>query len=224
MTHFTPGIVTAPPIVPINLTHEAVPDETAGSPYQFTSVGYGTPKANRATVIVVSYETAGAGDTCSVDVDSVAATEIVNNNTLAENVSIFVIANPTGTSGTIDITVTGTPLGCTIHVFSMYGANLTAHHTATDSTGNPISMALNIPEGGAAIAAIHHRSNTDPTTYAWTGLTERYEIRAAAVSPHFASGAADGEMSIETGRVIESTASNAGVRNQFAVAASFAPA
>jgi hypothetical protein len=108
----------------------------------------------------------------------VTATLVVQNgNGGTEQVSLW-IAQPTGTSGTVTLTMATAPLAAGVMVYRMTNpSSATAYHTATGTgVSGVISMNLNIPSGGAGIAAAgEHTTSPVPGTKAWSGLTKDFE-------------------------------------------------
>jgi len=199
-------------------------DASNASTYTFASVQYGTAKNNRHLVIVVQISSDGSGTISDLTVDTVSATQLLSVVATSEHMAIYIITRDTGTSGTIVATISGSPQGCAIEVYPIYDASATAYDTASDITGNPVSATINVAAGGAVIGGIIHRSDTIPTTYTWSGLTENWDGTIdGGTFPTYGSSASDIFTAVETGRTISSTASAAGVRDQTLAVVSFEP-
>ncbi len=127
---------------------------------------------------------------------------------------------PTGTTGDVVVTTAANSGATGIDVWAIYNAQGTATDSGTDSDSDPATFALDIAAGGVALGFVAHRSNTDPTTFTWTNLTEASD-RAAVAANLYVTGAQAAFASTQTNLSIECDSSDAGVRSPLLVTASF---
>jgi hypothetical protein len=103
---------------------------------------------------------------------------------------------PTGTAGDVVVNTTGFNFNCSVAVYAVKGAaNVTPTDVQNDET-SPLSLTLNVPANGVAIAVARGASTPGDTT--WTGLTEDTDqlldvgiVRGTSASNEF-SGAQTG--------------------------------
>lgn len=162
----------------VTLTPTAIASDTANSTtYTFTSQNFGTAAADRYIIVVFG---SGRGSTgiavSSATIGGVAASLDVQ---LSANVSgssavsaIMSAPVPTGTSGTVAVTLSGAAgQNAAISVYSLTGSLTgTPSFTNSNGTGADPSTTLNCPAGGAGVGGSTYRNSGGTTT--WSGLTE----------------------------------------------------
>ncbi len=132
--------------------------------------------------------------TIAVNVNGIAATQVITVGSAARRASLFQITGQSGT-GTVEIT---TSAAATQFFLGLWKLSRLVSQTASYSnsgTGgggaNPVSTTLNVPARGAGIAFMIGDVVTSGTT--WTGLTEDFEAtdaingRATGASAKFAT-------------------------------------
>jgi len=143
--------------------------------YNFTSSDFGTAFAGRRILVAV----AGAFSSrniSSVTIGGVSATILVQRQSNAGSSELttgFVIAEvPTGTSGTISVTWSGSQNGCAIAIWSLAGL---AADAALDTDSDPANAALSLTtKPGSFIAAV--LTNENSRTVTWGGsFTEHFD-------------------------------------------------
>lgn len=142
-------------------------DTGSGTSFTFSGKDIGTAASNRKVVVAVAYNSAPA--ISSMTIGGVSAT-VVGTSTKCE---IWQANVPTGTTGDVVITFSGTNQRVGIGVWAVYAAASAASQVST-STANPPSVTSHvIPTNGCciAVAAIQDDSNT----YTWSNLTEDYD-------------------------------------------------
>lgn len=147
-------------------------DETNDTTYTFSSHNFGAEDSARRIVIVVQLRPNST--TCSVTsatIGGVSASLLVEAQNGFGTTSIWQAAVPTGTSGTVVVNIDNLALAMSIGTYRLVNAAATAHATATDATGDPTSISINCPAGGAIIGGDCTISAT--SGYTWTGITER---------------------------------------------------
>jgi hypothetical protein len=166
--------------------------------YTFTDAAIGVAAADRLVVVVAASTIDDEADrsitTCTIGGNP--ATSIANAHTAAvfsNNLAVFALPVPAGTTATIVVNHDGTAARCTIDVYAIYGLNsFTAFSSAQNSgttSANTIATSIDIPHNGVVVAGA---SMFLPFTTSWS---------AAVVE--------DADATIETSAVI-STASAAG--------------
>lgn len=134
------------------------------------TVGLGTPDPKRRMVIFVS--NAGTGLVVGVTLDGAAMTKITGVGTSGGTAqhSAWTIAKPTGTTGTVVITLPTSTNLYGIDVFALQNVNdASPTNTYIPSAANP-SATVSCPVGGVILACSMFL-NTAAITTAWSGLT-----------------------------------------------------
>jgi hypothetical protein len=143
--------------VPFSLTdvHEAV-DTTTQTTYTFNSVNFGTADSSRVLALcIMTRNSAGTQAVSSVGfpgaIPGIVGPNIHNVN--ATRSEIWYANVPTGTSGTVTVTMAGANQRCAIQLYSILSPSSVAPTTtATNTTnGTVTSGSLSIPAGGASI-------------------------------------------------------------------------
>lgn len=152
--------------------------------YTFASSDVGIEAANRHTIVgVLAIDDATGFSTNSVTVGGVSATEIVDQGgTVTDNASIHILANPSGTSEDIVVTMSEAMLNAAICVWAAYGlSSATAHASIADpDTNSSLALSLNTPANGIAVGVAINDANP-PNVAAWTGLIEQYDNNSSGM-------------------------------------------
>lgn len=188
--------------------------------YTFSSQAIGTAEADRKVVVGVSGHgsTASARSISSMTIGGVSATLLVASVNSAESqyiTELWQAPVPTGSTGDVVITFNATMGYVGIGSYAVTGATLSAHATALDTVGDPLSTTIDVPAGGVLIGAC----GDNAAGFIWTGITEKYDEILGAGEAH--SGASDAFATIQTGLAV--TCLGSGARERFALA-SFGPA
>lgn len=211
---------------PVDISHTA--NATSASDlttYTFASQSFGVAVAGRRIVVAATGRGGGSFTLNSVTIGGVSATKVVGLAVSTTNIVDLWIADvPTGATGSVVLTFSGTMARAAISVFRMVDAgSATAHATATDSTasGNDMSVSLNVPAKGGAIAVV--ASNTASSiTYTWSGLTE--DADSGDIEGGWGMSAAhDNFVTLQSGLTITAT-QNTTPSSPAMVAASWGPA
>lgn len=159
--------------------------------YSFGGQATGTASADRYTIIgVVGEDAASNFAVSSVTVGGASATEIADEDgTGLVNSAIYIVANPDGTSETVEVgwsePVTGTAI-CLWQANNL--ADATAFSTAVDDDTASGNLALSINTVALKISVGVCGVEASGNTTTWTGLTERDDNDAGA---EFGYSAAD---------------------------------
>lgn len=154
----------------------------AASPLTYTNHATGTA-GNRWTIVGVVVEDGATAFTIdSMTVGGSAATEITDNSAETGSLmqsALYIISNPSGTTATIDVTVSEAVTVSAVCVWAAYDlVSAAAHDTAASfhtSSGN-LALSLDVPVDGIAAGICGSEQNAaDATT--WTGMTEQSEAR-----------------------------------------------
>lgn len=146
------------------------------STYTFSSQNLGTASADRYIIASVTGRAVGTPTLSGVTIGGVTATSVVNQvNTAGGNTSLaalFIAAVPTGTTGDVVASMSGSFLRCGI---GLWAATNLDSATATDSSGstaNDPTYAIDVSADGFAIGCAY---NADTATASWTNLTEDFD-------------------------------------------------
>lgn len=181
------------------------------SSYTFTSQNLGAAEATRCIIVTVTSRRTGAPVLNSVTVAGQTATilrqtatALVNNNIAA----IALVSLPSGTSGNVVVTFSGTMLRCQISMYRATGINATPIDVDSDNVNGDPTVNLDIPANGYALGV----AATDAsTTCAWTNLTEDFDTvlegLLTSTSAHAAFATAQTGLSILANFVAPGTAS-----------------
>jgi hypothetical protein len=168
-------------VVAFEATTESLAD---GTSFTFTAHDIGPEAADRLVVVVAGSEDATTAHApTGVTIGGNAATQVVvNDGTNRESVGIFSLVVASGTTADIVVSYGITTDRCRIAVYTITGySSSTAHDTdraAGTSTG--ISLTLDVPANGAAIAAV--QLATGNNAVAWTNATEDFENNTEGTS------------------------------------------
>lgn len=197
-------------------------DTANASTYTFAGQNLGTADAGRYIVCAL-HARGNVGDITitSITIAGVTATNAVTqaNNTAGNSiVALFIAAVPTGTSGSVVVTLGTACLRASIQLYRVLGIDGVTPFDSGGSTANDPTFNLDIPASGLAIGAGNDASG-GAGTCTWTGLTEDYD--AIAEAQLINSSASDEFASTQTNLAI--TANFTATNNPCGVFASWSP-
>lgn len=190
-------------VAPARRTYVSTAVSTAdASTYTFTSQNIGGP----GLIVVMAAVDPGNGTTSinSVTIGGSAATSAVSLSGDNKPIGLFYRRVTSGTTATIVVSPAGACNRCAISVYRITdNISDSPYHTASASGGSnrTLSVALNIPANGIAIAGFQEEATNSVT---WAGITE--DVDADYETIHYSSASQE-LMSAETGRTISSTVS-----------------
>lgn len=139
-------------------------DTTSDSSHTFTGLNFGTESSGRVLIACVQ---TNATSISGVTIGGVTADEFAN---LAGGAAIFGAFVPTGTSGSVVISATGTGTRWGVQLYQLDGmSTLAASDTDTSTAGDPTDT-ISVPAGGVAIGCALEIAG-DSTTCTWSGVT-----------------------------------------------------
>lgn len=200
----------------------AATSETDASSYSFTSQAIGTASADRVVVVAVFFNS-GSSITCSaVTVGGNSATSIVsavNAPAASTGAHLWAVNVTSGTTATIDVTLTGTSVRASIIVWTITGTggSTTAHNTATSTSGDPTSTTVNTLAGGCIIAAAY-TANSGTNSATWSGVTENVDAVPGAGTDNCYTGGSTNNTSTASGVSVSVDWASAPTRECLAVA------
>lgn len=185
---------------------------SATSPHTFTAFSIGTADASRYVAVAIRMYAASAG-VSGVTIGGVTAAMLVDKTATNTDLSIWIAAVPTGTTGNVVVTMAGTAdflyLGGWA-IYNLTGAGAATNTASTNTSGGTMTLA-SVPAGGIAIGAATTHS---AATYTWTTLAKNWDIQPS----DSLSGASQAYATLQTSLGLTATASS--TTNFAAVAAS----
>jgi hypothetical protein len=158
-------------------------NSTNNTTYTFTAVSLGATGGNRQIIVGISSSVGNSGRTVSsVTVAGVSATSLVSRTAggINSRLSAIFIANvPTGATGNIVVTFSGSMGRCGITVYA--GRNLTSNTpqaTNNTSSSSPLTLSLTGTTAGFIVAQAMTQSPGE--TFTWTGLTRDNNVSIGA--------------------------------------------
>jgi hypothetical protein len=210
--------VTKPPTMDFVAEDGQTADATT---WTFTSQAFGDAADDRIMVLALD---GGASKRTvnSVTIGGVSAAQQVSKQGGGAElfVEIWSAAVPSGTTGTVVITLAGSTQNMGIGLYRLTGMSATKTDSAVDgaiSSGN-IELTTTIPANGCGIAVFKNDNNQ---TSSWTNLDETYDENIGEGSYH-RSGASKFYSTLQTDLAITDTPSN-NAGSEVACCAAFGP-
>jgi hypothetical protein len=141
--------------------------------YTFAACDIGTASAGRRVVVGITGASSGR-TTVSVTIGGVAATKLVEvQNGSSTTAAIWNAHVPSGTTGDVVVTWSGSQLRCAVHVWDTKGRTSDAAYHTGSNTSDPVASAtVNTLSGGYLVAC--GMTNT-AATVVWANATERFD-------------------------------------------------
>lgn len=166
MTFPFPFFVPSSAVIPTLSYRTNAVDATNLTTYSFASVDIGTAAANRHVIVgVVSRNASAARSVSSATIAGISASIVADGVVSNSQAAILIAAVPTGTTGTIDITLSGASERCGIAVWAAYGL-LSATPVASLNTASG-TLDINTSANGIIVAVNLGVSQTP----VWSGIT-----------------------------------------------------
>jgi hypothetical protein len=234
-------------VVAVSYSPDPVPDLDVGyvgqnqiisgaSTYTFTSEPVGDADANRSTVVVVNYVQAGTGSTPpTMTIGGVSATcdgytfgGIDSGFPGRAFSAVFRLANPTGTTATIVVSLSTAAFSCVIDVYSVInvGSVVDTGSATGTSTSSPHIVALDLDTvtGGALIAGAEAYGFTDSILDGtWVGTTKNSQYEENSDDTELRGSASSEIITGETPRSLDLDLTMS-PESYAAIAVSYAPA
>jgi hypothetical protein len=179
--------------------------ESSADTNSYTATGLPSVGALQRGVILIGGRTTNGDPTISsVTIGGQAATHLGTafNDSGSGNTRVAIYVGPVGASGNVVVNLTSNWNRVAIGVIPCSGIQSASNNGGgpwTD-TDNPMSVSASCDAGGAIFAAAY---STASTTFAWTGLTERYDGEPEASNT--VSFAASAFASAQSGLTIAAT-------------------
>lgn len=176
-------------LVDVTISYRSQSSNTSDlSTYTFSSLDIGTAGMRHVVVGVVSSGTSPS--ISSVTVAGVSATAMLEQAESNLKIGLWIASVPTGTTGDVVVTHTGSMLRCGVIVWAVYDLSSTTP-TATASDATPaLSQSLTINAGGVGIGLADGYQNGSTASWTWTGLTEDIDVDFADGANHDAMSGA----------------------------------
>jgi hypothetical protein len=186
-------------------------DVTNLTTYSFSSVDFGSAQADRYIIVGIGYgsTTSDARSVSSVTIGGVSASQLTGYSG-SNGAALWIAAVPTGTSGTVAITMSGTCANLGISAYRVAGLGSTtpvAAYSAQTSSVTTSGSALATSAGGFVIAMLTHRD--DANACSWVGVVKDFDAAASdgASTRRLSSGHAS-KLGNAASRTIEATTAN----------------
>jgi hypothetical protein len=187
---------------------------TDASSYTFSTQNIGVAATDRH--IIVATIARGASQTLTgVTIGGVTATSVANNSNDGSIAALFIAAVPTGTTGDIVLTFSGTMIRAADGAYRATGLGSATPTDTGVSSANAPTTDLDIAAGGFGIGTAF--SGGTAPTFTWTGLTENFDAGWAENSDTAYTGAMEEFATAQTGLTITAD-SGTGVTNSGAFA------
>ncbi len=185
---------------PANLTYlQSAGDDANLTTYTFASQNFGDEAADR--YIIVALMPVGAASITSVTIGGVSAT-IIGQVANGANVAGLAIALvPTGTSGSVVMTLSDAGTRAGISCYSVTGLSDPTPTDTNTSTADPSVLNLDVPDGGFIVACSMVAATAQTAT--WVGATKDSNFALQGAS-QLSSASIDG-LETETNRAITAT-------------------
>lgn len=165
---------------------QAADDGTNLTTYTFAGQNLGAADAGRYIVVCVESRASLARTISTVTVGGVSASiavQVSNGNNVA---GIAIAAVPTGTTGDVVVTFSGSVLRAAVQLYRVLGIDSATPADFDSSAAADPTVNLDVPAGGVAFGCV---LTTSTGTTAWTGLTEDHDsVVESAVNVSSASG------------------------------------
>jgi len=206
---------------PVELSHTGGGINNATSPYTFTGIQFGEPRADRLLVVCVGGASLATHKVTDVTIGNVVATLVIASSATPTPSAIFVAAVPNGTSGDVVVSASQTNGACAIDVFRLLNASIIPFHSSTiysaSISGTTLTAAINTSGGGAVIG--YHTSFASPVPTWSTNMTK---ISGRLIDLGHGS-AANNNTTLEGPLTATVIISGTGVTHRSLVLASFGP-
>jgi len=174
--------------------------------YTFASCDIGTASADRR-VIVGAHMYGGTSRTLtSATIAGITATELTSDASSTSNTLLLIAAVPTGTTGDIVLTWSGSCAGSGVSVW--YATGLSSDTPVAAARGgitSPVSSgSLSTVDGGFVVAAATCRYNDGTLrTHTWTNVTEQFDVEIENTGTD--GGSMSGGHAVTTGAAVTVT-------------------
>lgn len=190
--------------------------------YTFSSQSFGAAATDRIVTVTIGARNNVSRTISSVTIGGVSATAnvtAINTGSGADVAAIYSAAVPTGTTGDVVVTFSGSMQRCVVGIYRTVGSSgVAASDTDTDLTltSQALTATIDVPAGGSAIGVCWNASG-GTSSVAWTNLTEDYETAPETVS-NATSGAHSNFASAQTALAITTTFDAGVARGALAIA------
>ena len=186
-------------------------DGVTRTTYTFSGMDLGEAASNRYIVVVAGNYDSGVKTLSSMTIGGESATEVLSVSDNGCVVSIGIAAVPTGATGDVAITWSGTTVRCGIGVYrlvNLQSSTPTATASDTSEDSGVLSASLEIPSDGCGIGYVVALGDGGARTWTWTNLTEDFDASMEETTTH------SGAMSTTAGTLAR-TATASGSLNFF---------
>lgn len=189
-------------------------DETNQTVYTFSNVAIGQPAEDRRIIVAIHSVQTSESSISSVTIGGVSATIHLNVNSVSTtndtDVAIASALVPSGTTADIVVTHSAARNMCFVGAWSLYGETSSSpYDTASDTSisGLTLEVSIDIPDGGALIAA-SMSVNLDGNVTWSTTIDQDYDTHETPDSEGdpiviIVSGASRSDLGAQAGRTVQ---------------------
>lgn len=150
---------------------------TNTSTYTFSGQDIGTAASSRMVVVAAHSRSSASRTLNTVTIGGVSATEAIQLQSGTNQLAIFYASVPTGATGDIVLTYSGTILRAAIGVWAVYDLQSTTPTDTGSSTAASPSPNIDVSAYGVMVACSVVQDGSTTRTATWTGVSEQYDNR-----------------------------------------------
>ena len=189
----------APAPLSISFVDRDTQDHSSQSVYTFTAKALGAAAVNRYILVGIFSWKYTPRTITAVTVGGIAAQIVPGQSSSGHVFCAFAVAKvPTGTTGDIVVTFSGTTDNCQLGVWRVLNQAAWALLTDFNESNNSFSMSATIPKNGVAAALTYMTFINFDASVTWTNLTENWENTTSDSSNDNYSGASSATAGLAT--------------------------
>lgn len=190
-------------------------DVTDVGTYNFPPQNFGAADTTRRIVVGVTWHDAATSTTLSsASIGGVGATIHAQGSSGTGNCAVISALIPTGTAGTVSITLSSAVQRALIAVYRAVNETVASPHaTLVDNTiaSGVFTGTINVPADGWIVGVCQPVAGTAPLSASWVGVTEQYDGVYSDALGVLRTGGFASALTLQANRTISCTISSPGV-------------